>query len=50
MSNERDNRNLFGGQILSMRIGSLETQLEASMLGIDNATRDTLASNIYIFG
>jgi hypothetical protein len=50
MSNERDNRNPFGGQILSIRIGNLETQLEVSMIGIDNATHDTLASNIYIFG
>jgi hypothetical protein len=35
MSNEKDNRNPFWGQILSMKIRSLESQLEASMLGID---------------
>jgi hypothetical protein len=44
MSNEIDNKNPFGGQILSMRIGSLETQLKASMLGIDNVNCDALAS------
>jgi hypothetical protein len=44
MSSERNNKNPFGGQILSRRIGSLETQLEASMLEIDNTIRDALAS------
>jgi hypothetical protein len=43
MSNDQDNKNPFGSQILFVKIGSPKAWSEVLALGIDNITCDGLA-------
>jgi hypothetical protein len=47
MSSDQNNINPFGGQTPSMRTRSTRARLEASIIGVDSAACDALASIVW---